>query len=992
MRIRYFVAAAALVAMCIPAHAATNLPFGTVTTGTIASAAQVNHYTFEANTGDVVSFSIVGNGISPEIQVFTSGSLTAFETGVLGGCDGNVLAVNTNGAVVLPASPGGTYDVWISDCATTNTGSYSIYAQRLNNPAGAVNLPLGQITSGSIATIPQSNTYTFIANAGDYVNFVTVAANISPALTIYNPDGKQFGQSYLGGCDGSVMEWNQVQFKTAGKYTLLIGDCAATDTGQYSLYFQRTNNPAGPVSSMLWGQVQSGSIASVPKSEVYSFEGTANDVMDFTIDANGISPALVLYDSSGYQLGQSYLGGCDGSNLEWNNVKIASTGTYHLFVKDCSDTNTGTYTLSSQCAGTCLLPAPTLTSLSPNNALAGSGGLTLTVNGSNFVNVESNSVAQWAGADLTTTWKSITQMTAAVPGTDTAVAGLYPVTVLTPAPGGGISPDLIFTVNNPPPTLTSISPTSATAGGPALKLTLTGKNFVQGSAVQWNGNKLDTTYVSAAELTAYVPAADIATAGTASVTVNNPAPGGGTTAAQTFTIDNPVPATTSLSPTNITAGSAAFPLTIKGSNFVSGSVVMWNSTSLTPASVSPGQIQVTVPASAIANAGPASVTVFNPAPGGGTSKPALNFTINPTAPTTTSLSPASAILGSPAFTLTVKGTNFISGANASVVKWNGSSRTTTYVSPTQLKAAILKADLLTAGTVPVTVTNPVQGGGTSNAQTFTIDNPVPVVAAPLVPPSTAAGGAAFTLTVNGAANFVSSSVVNWNGSPRVTTFVSATQLTAAITAADIAVAGSFPVTVTNPMPGGGASNAVPFTVNNPKPVLTAISPASIIAGGSAFTLTATGSNFVASSVVRWRGVPLSTTYVSSTELQAAVPAGYLLDGAVNVTILNPTPGGGVSATQTLTIDNPVPVVMSLSPTSIAAGSAGFTLTVNGFNFNEGAVVKWNGSALPTVLVSDTQLQAPVPSQSVAAAGSAAVTVANPAPSPSPSNAVTFTIQ
>ena len=74
-----------------------------------------------------------------------------------------------------------------------------------------------------------------------------------------------------------------------------------------------------------------------------------------------------------------------------------------------------------------------------------------------------------------------------------------------------------------------------------------------------------------------------------------------------------------------------------------------------------------------------------------------------------------------------------------------------------------------------------------------------------------AGGPAFTLTVNGS-NFVSGSVVRWNGANRTTTFVSATQLTAAIPAADIAAAGTASVTVQNPPPGGAVSNALTFTI------------------------------------------------------------------------------------------------------------------------------------------------------------------------------------
>ena len=76
------------------------------------------------------------------------------------------------------------------------------------------------------------------------------------------------------------------------------------------------------------------------------------------------------------------------------------------------------------------------------------------------------------------------------------------------------------------------------------------------------------------------------------------------------------------------------------------------------------------------------------------------------------LVPAVARPGSPGFTLTVNGAGFVA---ASVVKWNGSARATTFVSPTKVTAAIQATDVATAASVFVTVTNPSPGGDTSNA-------------------------------------------------------------------------------------------------------------------------------------------------------------------------------------------------------------------------------------------------------------------------------------
>lgn len=99
---------------------------------------------------------------------------------------------------------------------------------------------------------------------------------------------------------------------------------------------------------------------------------------------------------------------------------------------------------------------------------------------------------------------------------------------------------------------------------------------------------------------------------------------------------------------------------------------------------------------------------------------------------------------------------------------------------------------------------------------FAQTNPVPLVNNPLVPTTTTPGSIGFELTVNGT-GFVSGSVVNWNGSARTTTFISATQLHAAILASDLAAAGTAYVTVSSPAPGGGKSNIAIFNVALPSP-------------------------------------------------------------------------------------------------------------------------------------------------------------------------------
>ena len=136
--------------------------------------------------------------------------------------------------------------------------------------------------------------------------------------------------------------------------------------------------------------------------------------------------------------------------------------------------------------------------------------------------------------------------------------------------------------------------------------------------------------------------------------------------------------------------------------------------------------------------------------------------------------------------------------------------------------------------------------------------------------------------------------------------------------------------------------------SNPQPVLAMLSPTTATAGGAGFTLTLTGTNFVAGTIVEWNGVALTTTIVSATQVTAMVPAGDLTTGgAILVTVFNPLPGGGTSPALTLTIADFA--VSSPTPTqTVAAGHpAAFaisTATVGGTLTNP---VTFTVTGLPT---------------------------------------------
>jgi hypothetical protein len=127
---------------------------------------------------------------------------------------------------------------------------------------------------------------------------------------------------------------------------------------------------------------------------------------------------------------------------------------------------------------------------------------------------------------------------------------------------------------------------------------------------------------------------------------------------------------------------------------------------------------------------------------------------------------------------------------------------------TAVAAGSQTGELRIASNDPARASTVVTLTGTATVSTTT--NPAPILDT-LVPASIPNGAAAFSLAVNGS-RFVNGAIVRWNGAARPTTFISATQLTASISAADVANVGAAEISVFNPSPGGGVSAPKQFTI------------------------------------------------------------------------------------------------------------------------------------------------------------------------------------
>ena len=480
-------------------------------------------------------------------------------------------------------------------------------------------------------------------------------------------------------------------------------------------------------------------------------------------------------------------------------------------------------------------PVPGISATAPTRGRAGGIPLKLTVLGNNF---SAFSVVRWNGANRPTRLISTTKLEASIPASDLSVEGTAQVSVYTPGPGGGTTSDLPFTID--PPAVLTVS-AAAVAPSSAVTVTLT-RGF--GGANDWLG--LARAGTPASDYLQWVYIGEGVTERTWTVTMPD-TPGAYefrlyvendtlVTTSPPVTVDaslNPLPVATSLSPSSAQSGGPAFTLTVNGSRFVSGSVVRWNGASRTTTFVNSTQLQASISASDIASAGTATVTVFNPAPGGGASAN-LSFAISATPVLTVS---ASTIAGGSALTVTL--TNGTGGGGDWLALAPTGSANATYLQYIYVGSGVTtRTWTVTAPGTPGTYEFRLFANyGYSRLATSPVVTvlPGPPTINSLSPAGAPVGGAAFTLTVDGS-SFTSASIVRWNGANRATTYMSPTQVRASIPASDLAAIGTAQITVFEPS-NSATSAPRPFSIQS-APVLS-VNPSSAPTGTSV-TVTLTG--------------------------------------------------------------------------------------------------------------------------------------------------------
>lgn len=402
-----------------------------------------------------------------------------------------------------------THTISLTNNGTAASGVYSASVAVTNGTVINVVCPGGPGTGQLTATASCANQPSLSAAGGNGTIIVTARANDGASATAMS------NVVTLTGSAGTLFTTvgSQMSPPTAVTVNQLGIQASSVSASTGTLVTVCTTNAAGTGS-----QVKGSSSSTNPPA-----------LSDFSLVASGGASATSV--SSGAcgagEGGASFTSNSDGT--------IAVTARYNPATSFEATSNTVTVTFSQASN-----PSPTLSSISPLSANAGGSGFTLTVNGSGFVNGVTK--VQWNGSNRTTTCSSSARCTADITASDIASPATAAVRVFNPTPIGGTSNIVDFPVNaapNPVPTLTNVSPNSATAGAAATNITVTGSNFVANSVVRWGSTDLATSLTDATHLSATIPANLLASVGTTQITVVNPGPGGGPSVQQiAFTVNS----------------------------------------------------------------------------------------------------------------------------------------------------------------------------------------------------------------------------------------------------------------------------------------------------------------------------------------------------------------------------------------------------------------------------------------------------------------------
>ena len=604
---------------------------------------------------------------------------------------------------------------------------------------------------------------------------------------------------------------------------------------------------------------------------------------------------------------------------------------------------------------------PRIASIAPASAGKDAPPFDLALQGSGF---ETSSTILIDAQAVTTSFINPTQLVGRVPASVTASSGSHPVQVRNE--GGNQSNSAILTIVPPPPVLRSITPRFVTAGSGTLTIFLTGLNFSPGATASIDEIPIATTFVSAFELRATVPASFTAATGSRAIIVRNS--DGKQSAPVTLEIVPPATVITSISPANAVAGGSSFEMLVRGSNFKNNAVVLFGDADLATTFRTQSELVALVPASLITAPGVHAVSVRN------SGEPQSNeavFQVFPDAPLIASLDPPSVIEGSGEVTVMIAGQKFQPGAVVRIIEATrrGAALGTTFVSPAALQARVPGELTQASGTVILAVENP--DFGLSNTMLFRVLIRDPLVINEYLPDP--ADGLAGDANGDGTRSTSADEFVELLNRTGESIDLSGYKILDAEAVRHVFAAGTIVPPFEAAVVFGGGTPTGPFgnATDNHLVFKASTGGLSLNNGGDVITLQDPQGRIV-------EQIRFGTAEGNAGQSVNRDPDGdgstFSFHNTVAVDASRLFSPGSKASGQTFTIK---PIISKISPATIRVGSSQFALTVSGSKFLPGSVVLSGDTPLATTFRSETEVEAQVASSVVAEGGRAAIRVKNP---------------
>jgi sugar lactone lactonase YvrE len=558
-----------------------------VAAGNYAAKTQTAMFTVAGNA-PTINFTVPNHtyGDAPFTVSATSNSSGAITYSVVSGpatISGSTVTLTGAGSVVLQASQvaagnyaAGTQTATVTVAKESQTITFSAPASPVNygvapislsasassGLAVAFNVVSGPGTiSGSTLTITGAGTVVVAANQAGNTNYAaatqvtqTITVNqASQTISFTAPTSPvTYGVSPItlvatGGASGNAVAFSVV----SGPATVSGSTLTITGAGTVVVAANQTGNTNYAAATQV-----TQTITVNQASQTISFTAPASPV------TYGVSPiTLSASSTSGLAVTFSVVSG--PGTVSGSTLTITGVGTVVVAANQAGNANYAAATQMTQSIVVNVIGAAATPTFSP---VAGTYTATQTVTISDAT----------AGATIYYTTNG-TAPTTSSPVYSGAITVSSTETLEAIATATGYSTSTVasaaYTINiptNPVPAISGISPAFTNAGGTVFTLTVNGSGFIASSTVYWGTSALTTTYVSATQLTAQVPAADTASAGTNAITVQNPAPGGGTSNIWQFEVDSvssgsTAPTITSTTETVAAGSTASYPVTVPSS-------------------------------------------------------------------------------------------------------------------------------------------------------------------------------------------------------------------------------------------------------------------------------------------------------------------------------------------------------------------------------------------------------------------------------------------